>query len=284
MLFTRTVLRRKKLAAVVLAAIRIHGARVVAKLEELFGPLREEGQPAPNYTGDLADLENNLVKAYDKIEKADDVHLKDVVNDRRLRRQRDTAAGRLQQMLLKLSQTIDSSYGPEMAEETLGLGPGLRAIPDQIFDIGRRARDTLAEPEFAFQRPVLRGVELIAEELHNGIEEPLTELGDTLKNLHEARREFEETLKLKLAAIEEFNSTFTMVATWLKGMFLGAGETMLANRIRPTIPAPAKPSDDDQVIEVDDETGEEKEVEPDGSEPSESPEPSPPSSGAPATS
>jgi hypothetical protein len=284
MLLTRIVLRRKKLANAVLAAIRVHGPRVVAKLEELFALKRQEGQPVPNYSGDLADLENNLVEAYDKIETADDVNLKDVVNDRRLRRLRDGAAKILQQVLLKLSQTVDSSYGPQKAEEILGLGAGLRAIPDQIYDVGRRARDILATPDFAFEQPALKGVGLAPAELLEDVDGPLQELGDHLETLREARREGEETLNRKLEAIAEFDATFTMVATWLKGMFLGAGEKELAKRIRPRIPAAAK-AGDDQVVEVDDETGEEREVDPEGSEtpPPSSPDPAPAPSPAPST-
>ncbi len=265
MLLTRTVLRRKKLAQAVLAAIRVHGPRVVAKLEELVSKLRQEGQQVPNYSGDLADLENQLVDAYNTIEASDDVHIRDLARDGRLRRLRNQATKSLQKVLLKMSQTIDSSYGPQTAEETLGLGTGLREIPDQIYDLGRRARDILSTEDFVFEGEVLQGVGLDPAELRAGIEGPLAELAGHLETQREGLRQTELTRKVKLEAIESFDATFTAVATWLKGLFLAAGEVELAKRIRPKVPAAAKKSEDEKVVEVDDKTGEEKEVDPEAS-------------------
>ena len=262
MLMTLATLRRKKNCKSVQAAILVHGPIVVPKLQERLQAFLGENQEMPDFRGTLDLMDRALESVYQDLEHADDVHLHEVANDRSLRRDRDGAAGKLKDVLVAISGTVDNTYGPFVAEEVLGLGIGLRALPDPIFDVGRRAMNVLAKPEFKFSGPSLKGVDLIAEDIRSEIDGPFKRLGSALKVLRIEKKKFEETLRLKRAADAEFDTVYSMVANWLKALFMASGEPELAKRIRPTIAQPAKSSDDEETVEVDDETGEERLAEP----------------------
>lgn len=243
MLLSKTVLRRKKNALGVIAAITNHGPGLIPKLGQLFGGSRAEGEPASDQSGTLDDLKNDLEEVIANLEQADDAHLAEVANDNRLRRLRDEITTRMLRLLINLSRTIDHSYGAFAAEEELGIGAGLRPIPDQI-DVARRAVDKLT-PEFQFPRPSLWGVDLVPEELRQEIEEPTRQLGEVLARLRDERKKLELSLRRKNEAVAEFDRVYSYTTLWLKGMFLAAGEPDLARRIRPTIPQPSPPPEDD---------------------------------------
>lgn len=249
MLLSRIVVRRKKNARVVLAAIKVHGAQIGARLNQLFADLRAEGEIVVEYLGVLADLANALKDAVARLEHADWAHLSEVANDRWLRRLRDTATLRLQQTLLKISRTVDSTYGEGIAEEVLGLGAGLRAEPELMYEIGRRLSATLGAEDFRFPVPGLGGVELVPAELKTEIDGPLGELATALANLGEEKKKFDRTLKAKLHALEDFDKTYSRVANILRDLFGFAGEEMYGERVRPTTRQPptstpeAKPED-----------------------------------------
>ena len=93
MLLTRTVLRRKKNAASVLASLVNHGPRIIAQIEAYFAPLLGPEQPVADLATVLAHLKLALEHVYDELERADDAHLAEVASDRRLRRVRDDSEG-----------------------------------------------------------------------------------------------------------------------------------------------------------------------------------------------
>ena len=249
MLLTRTVLRRKKNASAVLAALVKQAPGILAKIEAYFAPLRGPEQPIADLAGILADLKNALEHVYHELERADDAHLAEVAADRRQRRIRDQTTGELHQILLHFYRTIDNDYGTGTAEETLGLGPGMRPIPDEIYDLARRTNEQISEPGFAIPGPPLQGDGVSVEEFQTRIAGPLESLGDALERIRNQRKQFEVTLQEKLEWIAEFDRVYAFVATWAKAMFLAAGEPELARRIRPKIPRSTNPAADDDTFE-----------------------------------
>lgn len=250
MLLSKIVVRRKKNARAVMAAIAIHAALIARQLELLLAPLRPEGRETSNFMAVIEDLRNLLVRDTDRLERADWAHLAEVVNDRRLRRTRDQSTDRLHQTLTFISGTIDNTYGGGIAEEVVGLGTGLRAVPDQMLELASRVDTTLGEPEFSFPEASLDGVQLDPAELQGQIREPLTDLEQAIKDLNEGKKEFDKTLKAKQLALEAFDRTYSQVAAMLKSMLLLIGEDLHAKRIRPTVPQ-ASPPEDGEVVEVD---------------------------------
>ncbi len=272
MLLSRIVVRRKKNARNVLAAISIHGEKVAAKLNQLFEPLTPGGDEAPgfdgptavDYKGVIAGFKGLLEQARLKLERADWAHLAEVANDRRLRRIRDAATSGLFNTLRGISRTVDSNFGDGIAEETLGLGFGLRPEPELMFEFGSRLVDTLEDPDFRFPDAGIDGVDLTAVELKNDIEEPLHELDVALNNLSEERKKFDQTLKAKLEAIAEFDKAFSRVVNILRDLFGLAGEEMFGERIRPKTRQPPEKKADEQ--QDPDESSESEESEDDETE------------------
>lgn len=244
MLLSRTVLKRKKNARSVLAAISVHADAIGAEVAARLGPYLPEG-----VAFDFAALQRGLGSYLEDkrraLESADDLHLAEVANDSRLRRLRDEATRQLHAALLGISNTIDNTYEPGTAEEALGLGTGLRPFPDQTLEIARRAADRLADPEFAFPDPGLRGIGLDPAELRAEIETPLAALGRVLDDLSEEKKKFDRTLQAKILAMRAYDRAFSQVATCLQAMFRMADEDMLAERIRPTVPQAASPDGED---------------------------------------
>ena len=127
----------------------------------------------------------------------------------------------------------------------------MRPIPDEIYDLARRTHERISEPDFVIPGPVLQGTGVSIDEYKTRIAGRLTELGDALGQIRDRRKQFELTLEEKLGSITEFDRVYTFVAVWARGMFLAGGEPGLARRIRPRIPRPANPAEDDEVVEVD---------------------------------
>lgn len=257
MLLSLVVVRKKKNARSVKAALKIHGQRIAGKLDDFFSSIRLDGQPVVDYAGLLFDLENALDAALSALEQADWAHLAEAANDRRLRRQRDDLAGAVFQTLKSLSGNADSTYETGTAEEVLGLGAGLRAEPEMMIEIGSRVSATLAEPDFAFPTPGLGGVALDPVELKAEVDEPLNALRETLTALDDEKKKFDATLAVKQDAIVEFDKVYSRTTVILQDLFGFAGEEMLGERIRPTVrkrpetPAEDLPGDPDQPIPVD---------------------------------
>lgn len=255
MQLTLGVLRRKKEALSILAAFEVHGEMLIHRQEEAFEEIREEGVEMPNYRANLVEQKIRLEAAYDRLEKADDEHLEEDANDRTLRRHRDAKTGELHHLLVDVSINLDRKHGKGTAEEYLGLGTGLRPIPDHIHDIARRAANKLGREGFSFpESDDEEGVNLVPELLKAEIEEHLTELSDALRDLRLERKKFNLTLQRKNAAIEHFDRTRAVSASWLKYALRSIGEDMLAERVRDKIPKSAP--GDNKVVDDDTEKSE----------------------------
>ncbi len=269
MLLNVTILRRKKNARIAEAAVAVHGDDVAAKYERRHAPFYPEGE-TPDMRRFIHGLGGLLSAKRIALEQADDAHLVEESNRQELRRVRDAATTESHQRLLDVSQRLERAYGKRAAEAILGLGPGLRAIPDQVLDVGRRAFDRLADPDFHFPRPSLLGAHLDAGVLREQLAAPLARLALALDDLDRQKSEFDRTLRLKVAAVADFDNVYAQVTRILQGIFRLVGEHMLAERIRPRTPAPrsADLGDEEDGEEEDDDEddgdGEEEDDEDDG--------------------
>ncbi len=257
MLLSLTVVRKKKNARSVKAALKIHGENIAGKLNDFFSAIRVEGQLAVDYVGLLSDLENALDNALSRLEQADWAHLAEAANDRLLRRLRDESANEVLKTLRSLGGNLDSVYEVGAAEELLGLGVGLRAEPELMIEIGNRVSAMLADPEFVFPEPGPGVVAPDPAEVKAQIDEPLNALSGALLTLDDEKKKFDATLGTKQDAIVEFDKVYSRTTVILQDLFGFAGEEMLGERIRPTVrkrpeSSPEElPGDPDEPIEVD---------------------------------
>lgn len=252
MLLTKTVFQRKKNARTVLASIEVHSQEVGAKLTRAVGPYLGEGEKV-----DFVALQLSLGRCLEDhreiLERADDAHIAELMNDRRLRQVRERSTRQLYLILSGLSRTLDGTYGPGTAEDKLGLGPGLRPRPHLMLEMGRRTATRLAEPGIDFGSPDLTGVAVTPEEVLARIEPPLAELGEALQALSRERSKFHRSLRWKQEKIAEYDLAYSQVASALQALYRLVGEDLLAERLRPKLPQ--SPSPEDETV-VDDETGE----------------------------
>lgn len=264
MLISKSVLRRKKNAFHVMAAIATHGKRVAEMLDAAFSVVHDPELPERPYAPVLGDLWRFLNHARLALEKADWAHNEEVKINRRLRRARDLTVRVLHAKLSDVSTAVDSTFGALTAEETLGLGRGLVAVPDQTLELARAALATLRKPGFEMPSANLEGVDLSASAIEAQLAGPVEQLEKSMKALRAEKTLFDRTLKEKLEAIDAFDNVYSQTARIAKGYFLLAGEKMLAKRILPTVrrlPAAEPPAEDDEAVEVD---PEEEPEEPEG--------------------
>jgi hypothetical protein len=235
MLLSLTVVRKKKNARSVKAALKVHGARIAEKLDGVFAAIRHGGQPAVDYFGLMSDLENGLDVALADLERADWSHLAEAANDRRLRRRRDVLTGKLYRTLTRVSGNADNTYARGTAEEVLGLGSGLRPRAEMLIEVGSRVSATLAAPGFGFPEPELGGSILDPVEIRREVDGPLDDLVTVMTALDDEKKKFDVTLAAKQRAVEDFDKVYSCTTFILRDLFVLAGEERLAERIRPTV-------------------------------------------------
>ncbi len=244
------VLRRKKNALSLRAEIKMNGPTLLRELEASQTPFRLEGGDGPDHALQLEELDRMIAVAFEELERADDQHFAEIDNDDDLRRERDAATDELVRVLIDHSITIDRNYSNGKAKSLLGLGPGIEAIPDHVHDVARRASDRLGKDGFSFGTPTHDGVELHPERVKGEVDAPLQRLSTALQELREEQRKFNNSLRRKRDAIEEFDRVYPIAADWLKVMYRAAGLELLAERVKPTVPKPSM-KEEEEVVEDD---------------------------------
>ena len=265
MQLSKVVVRRKQQARAVLASIKAHGTMVAQQLEEKFAALRAENAPPPDYATVIQDLFNGLDHERTELEAADWAHLHEEANDRSLRRVRNEAARKLYAKFVEMSGTLDSAYGPGSSEEVLGLGKGMRPLPEQMLELARKAVAKLDDPDFELPAAQLDGVELSTESFRSQIMEHLEPLEAAIDNLAAEKANFYGTLKAKRDALASFDRVYVQGTKVLEGYYRLTGNDLWADTLRLTArrptsseeePVPTEGDEDPPAVETVEVTGE----------------------------
>jgi len=234
---SKQVTDRKKSALAVASAGRTHTGDVSASLRGLLSPYLKKGEDLP----DIALLVELTARALDSAEAtmsaADEANLRELSDDDAPRRARDEAAAALSDELVALREWLTGLYGPG-ALKSLGFSS---ATPEDPVVLERFAGEVIsgiqAKP---LPKPRYKGVKWDPTETIAKIETLRTDLQSHLADVAREVREAEATLRAKVDAIVAYDERFSGVATFLVGLFRLAGETALAERVRPSSRRPGQ--------------------------------------------
>ncbi len=147
---------------------------------------------------------------------------------------RDKAAKGLYEVLLKARKSFEV-FGQGMSALYVGLDPGLsRAEAQVLLRYGHEAMDVLTDPEF---KPPPGGessvgqLKAFAEEIRPKVEE----LESATEEYEDKKRESQKALKLKTQKVERCEETLIYGARLNEALYVLAGESFHAARLRPHV-------------------------------------------------
>lgn len=233
MLHSRKVIRQKKLARKVESSLHNHKDQIVAGLVEYFTPYLAEGETLPDFDI-LLDLQARVIHRHRlELQDKDRAHLKEVDNDKALRRVRDDATGQLFKKMGEIVRTVDGAYIAGRCQELLGFGTGLANEPEQVAEGAEKAIERIDAPGFAFPEPELDGFDLSVEDIRQQLVEPYTGLASAIFALDSEKDKFDATVTAKQSAARAFNGVYVRHSRFTEELYRISGHDELADRLRP---------------------------------------------------
>jgi hypothetical protein len=194
----------------------------------LFPDGAPESLTVAQVVGALAAL---LGRTTENLHDADLALAAEVADDTAYRDQRDEATELIREDLIDTADLISSSYGDEHLS-TFGLKGETPRSSDLLVNNGSnveellRSRPLPAEPKRG--RPPVEAAALAAV-----IREHVDQLRGALESVKNEEREYERALVARDASLDEWQRVYQSVAGALSALYLLAGQSELASRVRP---------------------------------------------------
>lgn len=211
-------------------AIEVHGAEVATALEAAMFP---NGAPANcDVRVFLSALRGHVQRAADELAGKDQAHAMEMADDAAPRQARETARTSLREGLIGLRGTLEGVYGGKILS-AYGLTGETPLEADELLHMASATEELLRSRPIT-EKPLRIGVTLdmkaIADDLQSRIAELRTALGDVRRE----EREAQVTREARNAAMTAWGTSYQGVADTVTGLFELAGQSGLADRVRPT--------------------------------------------------
>lgn len=215
-----------------MAAAR-HADAVAAGLAEELASTLQEGETLPDFALTIRMLGRYLAQRSHEMDARDAAHVTELTQARSPREARDLATAALYDKIVEIRRAVEVVYGPEKIKAVLGVegatpqyATTLRLHAEQILHRLRHPLDELPPSRLA---GVVAEVDRWVAEI-----EPLYEaLRQALQALLAKRARARGSLGHKQRAVHAFDNAYVQVGRCLEGLFALAGETALAERVRP---------------------------------------------------
>jgi len=240
MAFLKSITSRLRLCDSVVQAIVNHGPRVSAVITEKFGPRLAEGETVPDFQQVQRFFLGILQAARARMEAAEVEHLDELAGDGERRTLRQQAFDALKSTVLEQRDFFAGAFGPDKAE-MLGFPPQIGRSPLELLRQGERLVQHLSDPAAELPPPRLGQVTL---DLAGTAAAVMPEVEGLQSAMDAAGREVKLAQATQLdrdRAVEELDATLLWVARSLEAIYRLAGETELADRIRPAARRPGRP-------------------------------------------
>ncbi|MEZ4313929.1 MAG: hypothetical protein R3F14_38395 [Polyangiaceae bacterium] len=244
---SKQVVDRQKSAQAVVAAAQTHAARVGEAVAKAL-PTGKKGEEKAATEKLIGLAAAGLAEAAAAMVAADEAHLSELSDDNGPREARDAAAAALAEEIVSLREWVTGLYGSK-AGRALGFSD---QTPRDATALARFAGEISAALRNAtLPAPRRKGVKWAAAEAADTLDGLRAPLESALAKVALEAREAQATLADKAAAIDRYDDVFRRVAMFLVGVFTLAGETALADRVRPSsrrpgqteeLEAPAEPT------------------------------------------
>jgi len=228
------VMKRAALCDLVAGAAQVQGPGVGGSLGEYLAPALCDGESLPDLELPIRLYGRRLLGFRDQMVQADAEYLQQLALLADLRRQSEAPMAKLKGSILSLRSTCEGLLGTESL--------GSLALD---FNLAQEPRGVLRQGEIIQERLLSSEVELVPrrwvkatldrEEVANELDGEIVDLRVMVERLV-AQRKVVDTAKVrKDEAMKEFDRQFIPLARMLEATFRLAGETDLADRIRPTV-------------------------------------------------
>jgi hypothetical protein len=230
----KMVMKRTAVCDRVVGAARVQGPGIGEKLGVFLSPALREGEELPDLTA-VIDLYGRRLEGFrDEMVAADGDYLTQRAMLADLTLESEIPTGKVKSSILSLRATCEGLLGRNVLR-SLGLDFLLAQEPQGVLRQSEIIRERLLSsdselmPERWLRNPLVR------EELATELDREIAELRLMVQRLVEQRKAVDTAKVRKDQTQEEFDRQFIPLARVLEATFRVAGETELADRIRPTV-------------------------------------------------
>lgn len=243
---SKQIIGRVKSAAIVSTATTVHAARVAQAVEAVLSPYLEKNQKMPDVEGLTLLIGKWLTHTSATMASADEAHIHELSDDDPVRRARDEAHAALNDELVELREWMTGLFGAR-AVRALGFAADTPRDAAALSHFAGEVVKSLREK--AFPSPKRDGVSWSKAKEADKIEKLRGALEAALAEVNREVREAQGTLADKNVAIAAYDMAFSRASRALEGIFVLAGETVLAERVRPSTRRPGQTEEEAPAAE-----------------------------------
>lgn len=228
---SKQIVDRTKSANVVTSAASVHAARVAQAVQAVLSPYLEKSEKMPDVEGFTLLVGKWLTQTSSKMVMADEAHIHELSDDDPVRRSRDEAHAALNEELVELREWMTGLFGAR-AVRALGFAAETPRDPAALAHFAGEVVKSLREKDFP--PPKREGVSWSKTKEADKIDKLRSKLDTAIADVVREAREAQGTLADKNAALATYDTAFSRASKVLEGLFTLAGETALADRVRPS--------------------------------------------------
>lgn len=234
---SKQIVDRAKSANAVASAASVHAARVAQAVQTVLSPYLEKNQKMPDVEGLTLLLGKWLAQTSAKMTAADEAHIHELSDDDPVRKGRDEAQAALNDELVELREWMTGLFGAR-AGRSLGFAAETPRDPAALSHFAGEVVKSLREKDFP--PPKRSGVSWSPAKEADKIDKLRGALDASIADVVREAREAQGTLADKNVAIAAYDMAFSRASKVLEGIFTLAGETVLADRVRPSTRRPGQ--------------------------------------------
>ena len=233
----------------IVSSIETHGVEVATKLEErwqvvptLSSTPQVEGPERPNFQGQLFALKDGLVASATTVSEADQLHVHQLGNLIQLREDRNNVRDEAYGKFSTMRRAVDELQGPGKAFVLAGIeGPTARKAPKLLRQIDL-AVPRLLHPDLEMPDPDVAGIHLDPKAMGRQLQEVADRLRKAQADFRRAIRIVQASRRQKNRRIADHKEFQLWSARIVEGYYRLAGETELADRLRPATVRVGRPT------------------------------------------
>lgn len=223
--------------------IETHAPEIAGRLDERFAPRFEGlgvGSERPDFLSTLLAMKGELQASREALAAQEQRHMDLLKRGIELRGERgkltDSLYGDFSAMRRTVEQVYDSEGNTERSAFVLaGIQGPTAQKPVRLLRQVDLAVAHLLNSDLVLPEPRFGGVDVDPRRLARGLRPRAQRLGEVIREIKEVGSQLNATRKEKNRAVEHHKETFLWVARGAESFFQLAGESELAERIRPSV-------------------------------------------------
>jgi len=235
------VAEREQSGRTVGAAFETHGPVAARLLSELLGEDLRPAESPPDLDLLIRLLQRRLARARLAMSEADQTHTREQSDDPAARDARDAAKAAVLALITSIRLALTSRFGQDFGGRLGASGPAPDA-PNDVLSWGKKVLDaltTLTLPVTDLDADDTDDVGTFSKEAAlRKLGQRLTQLEHALGAVAREGREAEATQSSKDKAVAAYDRTFSLTAGLLEVLLRFAGESALADKVRPSTRRP----------------------------------------------